>query len=208
MQNVADVPTGVAEARRIGSKFYFTGKPCKHGNVDLRLASAGICRCSDCRLMYSRRAGEHQKMNALQANANAKEWRKKNPERAALHKRNQNAKIARGEAVRSEGCPAKRLFRNAMRRESARRATPPWADKEAIREIYMEAGKRRAAGQDVHVDHVIPLQGKDVCGLHIAENLQIIPATENLRKHNRMPIVRVGAQCDATIKALQAIAKE
>ncbi|MEK9719889.1 MAG: THUMP domain-containing protein, partial [Quisquiliibacterium sp.] len=47
-------------------------------------------------------------------------------------------------------------------------------DLNAIRSIYEQAGMRRAAGEDVHVDHVIPLRGKTVCGLHIAENLQII----------------------------------
>lgn len=39
------------------------------------------------------------------------------------------------------------------------------------------------AGVDVHVDHVIPLKGKLVSGLHVPENLTIIPAAENRRKN-------------------------
>ena len=66
-------------------------------------------------------------------------------------------------------------------------ATPQWADLDAIDAIYLEAASRRATGEDVHVDHVLPLRGKTVCGLHVHTNLAIIPASENLSKGNSMP---------------------
>ena len=64
-----------------------------------------------------------------------------------------------------------------------KRATPKWADIEAIKEIYATA---RAMSTDsiYHVDHIIPLKGKNVSGLHVEYNLQIIPARENLLKSN------------------------
>ena len=66
--------------------------------------------------------------------------------------------------------------------------TPPWADLDAISAVYAECAYLNELEFELkyHVDHIIPLQGETVSGLHVAENLQIIPAEENLRKHNKL----------------------
>ncbi len=56
---------------------------------------------------------------------------------------------------------------------------PEWANMNAIKDIY----KNCPSG--FHVDHIIPLKGKTVCGLHIETNLQYLPANENLAKGNK-----------------------
>jgi hypothetical protein len=81
---------------------------------------------------------------------------------------------------------AERRARTAKRRAAELRATPKWADQSAINAVYkmartLEIAERRK----YHVDHVIPLRGANVCGLHIAENLAPIPARENAAKSNR-----------------------
>ncbi len=65
-------------------------------------------------------------------------------------------------------------------------ATPPWADQEAIREVYREARELQAlTDQPHHVDHIIPLIHADVCGLHVAANLRAVPSWFNQEKGNR-----------------------
>jgi hypothetical protein len=72
---------------------------------------------------------------------------------------------------------------NGSRRAALRNACPAWADKKAIAAKYREAvSMERETGIAHHVDHIIPLAGARVCGLHVAENLAVIPAGDNLRK--------------------------
>lgn len=78
------------------------------------------------------------------------------------------------------------LEASARRKAHEGKATPPWADLQAIRAIYKERQRRsEAEGILYHVDHVIPLRGKNVCGLHVHSNLRIVPAKVNMTKGNR-----------------------
>lgn len=73
----------------------------------------------------------------------------------------------------------------AKRRACKLNATPSWANLSDIERVYAVADKTtKLTGVQHHVDHIIPLQGKNVCGLHVFDNLCIIPAKMNLQKGN------------------------
>lgn len=66
------------------------------------------------------------------------------------------------------------------------KATPSWACHDAILTKYKERERMTAlTGVLHHVDHRIPLQGENVCGLHVAANLRVILARDNMSKHNK-----------------------
>lgn len=67
----------------------------------------------------------------------------------------------------------------------ATQRTPKWADLNAIKRIYARCAKLNANGHSVfHVDHIVPMNGENVSGLHVENNLRIIPARENMQKGN------------------------
>jgi hypothetical protein len=74
----------------------------------------------------------------------------------------------------------------AKRNAAKKHATVPWADLAAIERFYVEADRlTRATGIKHEVDHIYPIQGRNVCGLHVETNLQILTKTANIRKGNR-----------------------
>lgn len=65
-------------------------------------------------------------------------------------------------------------------------ATPAWADRDRIAAVYVEAQRlSELTGNPHEVDHIVPLQSRLVCGLHVEHNLQVIPASINRSKSNR-----------------------
>lgn len=77
-------------------------------------------------------------------------------------------------------------FTAEQRKYALEWATPDWVDNKAIKAIYAECKQRTLeTGIKHEADHIIPIQGKRVCGLHVPWNLRVITKAANARKHCR-----------------------
>lgn len=74
-----------------------------------------------------------------------------------------------------------RINSSLMRAKRASlKPVPFWSEKAQIRTVYIEAKKR-----NWEVDHIVPINSKIVCGLHVWNNLQVLDRSENRAKGNR-----------------------
>ena len=101
---------------------------------------------------------------------------------------NRDKELARYTRYNKEN-PEVRANISALRRAKELNATPAWLTdehKDDIKAMYVLAKKyEKLCNTRYHVDHIVPLAGKDVCGLHVPWNLQLLPASVNIAKGNK-----------------------
>ena len=112
------------------------------------------------------------------------EWRKQNGRRFAAENSTDAARVRKAKWKKQHTHLVAKDTQN--RNAKKLQATPDWANEFFISEAYHIAKVRtRHFGFKWHVDHIVPLRSKAVCGLHVESNLQVIPAVENMKKGNR-----------------------
>ncbi len=185
-----EYPKTRKEAIAAGEKFYFTGEPCVRGHVALRKTKGSCLDCvkEDWAVDNERRKGKPKTEAAVAA---GRRYYEKNREaviarataRPAAEKRRNRAeyKDRNVDVVRAD---------TSLRKRRHREATPTWLTKEErlqMRELYVQARKLTAVtGERYVVDHIVPLRGESVCGLHVPWNLRVITQDENLKKSNKL----------------------
>ena len=192
--DTANLPKTRKEAQDSGAKYYFTGEPCKHGHVAPRKTKGACVECMKIEWQQAaeKRADYFREYNKSEAGQQAKR---------KYYEANKENVIARAQARPDED---KRRYKKthkvnnpdmykemtSLRRRRFRDATPKWLTENQKMEIRFKyrlaIALSRATGERHAVDHIIPLHGESVCGLHVPWNLQVLTQKDNLAKYNRL----------------------
>jgi hypothetical protein len=149
---------------------------------------------SDCKVCVKARANAYADANREKVRLSNREAGRKfraahvDAERARIRRfyiENKAAWYARSRAWANAN-PHKRTAAAGRYRATKLKATPKWANAHYINMFYeLAAQETERLGAKVHVDRIVPLNSDVVCGLHCEQNLQLLPAAENIRKSNR-----------------------
>jgi hypothetical protein len=114
-------------------------------------------------------------LNSEKHKERSRNWQRKNPD-----------KIKAINKTWLENNRDKANARTGRRRACKLQQTPVWSNNREILKFYKESLRlTKETGIPHHVDHIIPLRGEFVSGLHVPNNLQVIPASDNCKKNNK-----------------------
>ena len=149
---------------------------CNHQNNKERNSMVGKRWYGNNKARVAITCARYARNNPDKMKANSERWRINNPD-----------KIRAVRAKYAKNNPEKLAARGAKRRAAKLLRTPIWADHNAIQVFYSAAKAMDFFNpcSKHEVDHVIPLQGRKVSGLHVENNFQILTQRENAAKHNR-----------------------
>ena len=192
--DTSNLPKTRAEAKAAGAAYYFTGEPCKHGHIAPRKTKGACVECLKIEWEKGNqtRAEYFRKYNQSEAGQKAKR---------EYYERNREVVIEKAfSRPLEEKTAAKQRYKQAnpdlykelvsLRRRRFRQATPKWLTQEHKLEIRLKyrlaIELSRRTGVRHAVDHIVPLQGEAVCGLHVPWNLEVLTQDENLKKSNKL----------------------
>jgi hypothetical protein len=145
--------------------------------------------CKSCAKEMNRKRYAEKKDHIAKVNA---EWAKNNPEKrrkiTQKYKAKNREKLNKKTREWFRKNPEKLRGYLAKRRAQRLNATPKWLSKEDLKRIDDIYTSAKVLGEkfkvNYHVDHIIPLNGENVCGLHVPWNLQLLEASLNIAKGN------------------------
>jgi hypothetical protein len=190
------------EAKALGLDKYLTGKPCKYGHFAERYAKHGTCtECCRIQGIVWRKENPEKQIASMRKwlennrelhNTRVKRWQKANPEKikiaATAWVKANPEKVKAKDKRYAKNNPTKYTARAVASVARRAKRVPVWLttdDKWMMHEAYKLAKLRtQMFGFIWEVDHVIPLRGEFVSGLHVPTNLQVIPKAENRQKRN------------------------
>jgi hypothetical protein len=192
------MPLKDPEARKAYVKAYAEKRRLELNAYRKEWKAANKDKMSEYNEKYKEKKGEAL---TLEQRARTAKWREQNLEKVRASNRERAAKKREQQPEKIKVAKKRYAQRNkavinaavARRKAAKLKRTPKWLtkfDKLKIQCVYSIAAMlTRVNNEPWHVDHVIPLQGDLVSGLHVPANLQVMRGVENVRKHKKFEVV-------------------
>jgi len=181
------------EAKELGLEYYNNGKPCINGVFGMRKTKQeGKCFCPTCYNELKNRAKRCSEKKRRAAGVPPRTFRTEQQTKNDIYKKWVEENRARVNEQQRKWRQANRErlrpYQSAYNAIRWKRTSIPLARMhfDNILSVYKERDKvTKQTGLEHHVDHIVPLLGKNVCGLHVPWNMQILPAKQNRIKSNK-----------------------
>ncbi len=144
----------------------------RHGSLNLLIKVKPVCSVAECKKLSNAKGLCHKHYMKIR-NSGTLQYKNLHDGKAAERDRARTAQWKRDNWS---------TYKNYLlaRKSRVKKLTPAWANLNEIQSFY------RACPTGHHVDHVVPINGREVTGLHVIENLQYLPAIDNLKKGRKL----------------------
>ena len=182
------------EAKEQGLMFYYTGIPCKRGGTAQRRISNGCCQCFSCMNVKNKIDTKSYNKNYEKNKAKLQQYKDEHWEEYTQSRRNhysKNKEMYSEIRRKYEGKNPEKVKEWARRRIDLKKSANVGWREELTSFVMTEARRLRKLRRDVtgfkwSIDHMIPYNNQNVCGLHVWNNLQVIPLSINTSKRNEL----------------------
>jgi hypothetical protein len=183
-------PTTRKEAQETKATHYFTGLPCKHGHIALRKTKGTCVECQ--KIEWEETNAKRALLPKSEASKKAgKKYYENNKEVVKLRALSRKPEdIIKYRKTWKAANPELVMANSKHRRSKHKQATPKWLTQEhkaQIKQFYLDAMLvSKVTGVPYAVDHIVPLRGELVSGLHVPWNVAVITREENSKKSNKI----------------------
>lgn len=185
-----------ADAREAGAAYFYTGRPCQYGHSAPRFTANRMCAiCYRSQMEFMKGEARQRYLERSRVRDRNRLAERRQQQRRYYEKWRDYRELQRSSNPITRRRTRKSQYEAMTRKKRATICRDDMAAMIWIDSIYSEArALTKQTGVQYSVDHIVPLRGENVCGLHVPWNLQVMTKSKNSAKGNRWD------ECDGVAK--------